>query len=80
LPYKTSSLHVSTLWHERNANDETQEWLRAALMRATEALRVRLIEEETVALRTKGAHRTVEVISFPRTKEERQNQRQVDAL
>ncbi|MEH2513313.1 DNA-binding transcriptional LysR family regulator [Nitrobacteraceae bacterium AZCC 1564] len=80
LPYKTSSLHVSALWHERNANDETQEWLRGMLMRASEVLRVRLIEVETPALQVKRAHRALEVISLPRTQNARHDPRQVDAL
>lgn len=80
LPYKTSSLHVSALWHERNANDETHEWLRGMLVRATEDLRVRLIGIETATLQMKRTHRTLEVISLPRAQNARHDLRQVDTV
>lgn len=80
LPYKTSSLHVGALWHERNAKDETQEWLRGMLMRATEALRVRLVGNDTSALHVKRTHRNLEVISLPRAQIARHDLQQVDAL
>jgi DNA-binding transcriptional LysR family regulator len=46
LPYKTASVDVSVLWHERNADDAPQEWLRRMLRRATEPLRSRSLERE----------------------------------
>ncbi len=80
LPYKTSSAHVSALWHERNANNETQEWLRGMLVRATEVLRIHLVETETPTLPMKRAHRTLEVISLPHAQDAQHDPRQVDAL
>jgi len=44
LPYKTKLLDVSVLWHERNAADMPQVWLREMLRHATEPLRTRLVE------------------------------------
>ena len=44
LPYKTISVDVSVLWHERNMGDPPQEWLREMLKRASEHLRARSIE------------------------------------
>jgi DNA-binding transcriptional LysR family regulator len=39
LPYKTSLVDVSILWHERNVSDAPQMWLREMLMRAAAPLR-----------------------------------------
>jgi DNA-binding transcriptional LysR family regulator len=39
LPYETTGVDVSAVWHERSARDEPQEWLRGMLKRATEPLR-----------------------------------------
>ena len=44
LPYKTTSVEVRVLWHERNTADPPQEWLRAMLKRASEHLRARFVE------------------------------------
>lgn len=44
LPYKTTPVDVSVLWHERTAKDTPQEWLRGMLRRATEPLRGGLAE------------------------------------
>ena len=43
-PYKTTSVEVGVLWHERNTADPPQEWLRAMLKRASEHLRARFVE------------------------------------
>lgn len=80
LPYRTCSLHMSALWHDRSTNDETQAWLRGMLMRATEALRIHLVEAEASPLPMKRAHRALEVISLPRTRDARHDPQQVDAL
>lgn len=39
LPYASSSVEVSALWHERMTNDAAQQWLLSTLSRATEHLR-----------------------------------------
>jgi DNA-binding transcriptional LysR family regulator len=39
LPYKTALVDVGVLWHERNASDPPQQWLREMLRRATEPVR-----------------------------------------
>jgi DNA-binding transcriptional LysR family regulator len=44
LPYKTTLANVNILWHERNVHNAAQEWLYEMLRRATEPLRVRLVE------------------------------------
>jgi DNA-binding transcriptional LysR family regulator len=46
LPYKSSHTNVGVLWHERNANDAAQKWLREMLERAAEPLRARQAEYE----------------------------------
>jgi DNA-binding transcriptional LysR family regulator len=52
LPYKTASVDVSVLWHERNTDDAPQVWLRRMLRRAAEPLRSRPIEFERPARST----------------------------
>jgi DNA-binding transcriptional LysR family regulator len=49
LPYKTSLVGVSVLWHERSADDAPQVWLREILKRATEPLCAHLVEFERPA-------------------------------
>jgi DNA-binding transcriptional LysR family regulator len=44
LPYNTSSVDVSVLWHERLTNDAAQQWLLSLLSRATEHLSDRAAE------------------------------------
>lgn len=39
LPYTSSSIEVTALWHERTTNDAAQQWLLGMLSRATEHLR-----------------------------------------
>jgi DNA-binding transcriptional LysR family regulator len=39
LPYKSSSVNVSMLWHERNSSDGAHKWLREMLRRASEPLK-----------------------------------------
>jgi DNA-binding transcriptional LysR family regulator len=46
LPYKTAPVGVSVLWHERNADDVPQTWLRRMLRRATEPLHSCVMEFE----------------------------------
>ena len=58
LPYKTSLVDVSVLWHERTAKDAPQQWLREMLRRATEPLRGRLIEVESTARSTSRTSRS----------------------
>jgi DNA-binding transcriptional LysR family regulator len=55
LPYKTASVDVSVLWHERNAGDAPQEWLHRMLRRATKPLRTRPMEFESPVRSTQGA-------------------------
>jgi DNA-binding transcriptional LysR family regulator len=47
LPYQTTRVDVSVLWHERTAREAPQEWLRGILRRATEPLRGGLAELES---------------------------------
>ncbi|MGY3617823.1 LysR family transcriptional regulator [Bradyrhizobium sp. USDA 10063] len=44
LPYKTATVDVGVLWHERNAGDPAHQWLREMLGRAADPLRARLFE------------------------------------
>ena len=39
LPYVTTAVNASAVWHERSGGDAPQEWLREMLRRATEPLR-----------------------------------------
>jgi DNA-binding transcriptional LysR family regulator len=55
LPYRTTLVDVSVVWHERNTGDAPQEWLREMLRRATEPLRARLVEFECAARSTSTA-------------------------
>jgi DNA-binding transcriptional LysR family regulator len=55
LPYKTTSVDVSVLWHERNVGDAPQEWLREMLTRASEHQRASLIELKSPARSTSAA-------------------------
>jgi DNA-binding transcriptional LysR family regulator len=80
LPYKTSSVHVSALWHERNANDETQEWLLGMLLRASENLRAPLADVASPPLPVQCSHRTSEAISLPRARDARHHPHRVDAF
>jgi DNA-binding transcriptional LysR family regulator len=64
LPYEAALVNVSVLWHERNTGDASQEWLGEMLSRATEPLRVRLVELGCPAQSTSTAglsHVAVEV-------------------
>jgi DNA-binding transcriptional LysR family regulator len=49
LPYKSSHVDVGVLWHERNATDAAQEWLRKMLRRAADSLRSASAECESAA-------------------------------
>lgn len=46
LPYQTTPVDVSVLWHDRTAKDAPQVWLRGMLRRATEPLRDGLVKFE----------------------------------
>ena len=46
LPYETTPVDVSVLWHERTAKDVPQQWLREMLKRATEPLRSQLTQSD----------------------------------
>jgi DNA-binding transcriptional LysR family regulator len=52
LPYKTTSVEVSVLWHERNVGDAPQDWLRETLGRASENQHASLIELKSPARST----------------------------
>jgi DNA-binding transcriptional LysR family regulator len=49
LPYKSSGVDVGIMWHERNANDKSQKWLREMLRRAAEHLQPARTERESPA-------------------------------
>lgn len=49
LPYKTPTVEVSVLWHERTIREPSQEWLRNILKRASEPLRTNSIQSNGVA-------------------------------
>jgi DNA-binding transcriptional LysR family regulator len=44
LPYETTPVDVGILWHERNAGDAPQAWLREMVKRSSESLRVGSVE------------------------------------
>lgn len=52
LPYKTALVDVGVLWHERNASDPPQQWLREMLRRATEPVRTHPTERASPAQST----------------------------
>jgi DNA-binding transcriptional LysR family regulator len=58
LPYQTTSAEVSVLWHERNADDAPQVWLREMLRRAAEPLRIGLTEFGSPSRSTSPAFRS----------------------
>jgi len=57
LPYKTTPVDVSVLWHERNVGDAPQDWLREMLRRASEGQRASLIELNGQARSTSAGSR-----------------------